>query len=339
MADAFENIFGQPRVRDFLRASVRGGHVSQAYLFCGPAGSNKTAAAYALAQAYLCPKGAKGPRGGLCGACDACSRIARRKHPDVRYYAPEGAGGYLVEQIREIVSDVSYAPIQAKSKVYILDRVDMLGTAAANAFLKTLEEPPANVMIVLLGRTRESVLPTIVSRCQVVPFRHIPATEAAGIIRQNTGASIETARIAIEACSGSITRACEFLKSNDSLAFRRGVVDAMSRLATADDWDIIELAAGLVRAAKAPLDDVRAALEAELSENADFLAKSAIRQIEARNKRQITAKTSQALHQVFSIASSWLRDVMATCAGAPEFIVNVDVKAQIEMAAARTDEA
>ena len=125
MADAFENIFGQPRVRDFLRASVRGGHVSQAYLFCGPAGSNKTAAAYALAQAYLCPKGAKGPRGGLCGACDACSRIARRKHPDVRYYAPEGAGGYLVEQIREIVSDVSYAPIQAKSKVYILDRVDM----------------------------------------------------------------------------------------------------------------------------------------------------------------------------------------------------------------------
>ncbi len=100
----------------------------------------------------------------------------------------------------------------------------------------------------------------------------------------------------------------------------------MSRLATADDWDIIELAAGLVRAAKAPLDDVRAALEAELSENADFLAKSAIRQIEARNKRQITAKTSQALHQVFSIASSWLRDVMATCAGTPEFIVNVDVR-------------
>ena len=65
----------------------------------------------------------------------------------MRFYAPEGAGGYLVEQIREIVSDVSYAPIQAKSKVYILDRVDMLGTAAANAFLKTLEEPPANVTV------------------------------------------------------------------------------------------------------------------------------------------------------------------------------------------------
>ena len=174
MADAFENIFGQPRVRDFLRASVRGGHVSQAYLFCGPAGSNKTAAAYALAQAYLCPKGAKGPRGGLCGACDACSRIARRKHPDVRYYAPEGAGGYLVEQIREIVSDVSYAPIQAKSKVYILDRVDMLGTAAANAFLKTLEEPDGRTVFFLLTARKEALLPTIRSRCAV---RRVNAAE------------------------------------------------------------------------------------------------------------------------------------------------------------------
>lgn len=339
MADAFENILGQPQVRDFLRASVRGGHVSHAYLFCGPAGSNKTLAAYALAQAYLCPKGAKGPRGGACGACDACGRIMRKKHPDVRYYTPEGAGGYLIDQIRDIVADVQLSPIQAQAKVYILDRADLLTTASANAFLKTLEEPPDNVVVVLLARTRESVLPTIVSRCQVVPFRHIPATEAAGIIRQNTGASLDLARIAIEACGGSITRACEFLKSNERLDFRRRVVDALARLDHADDWDIVGMAADLVSAAKAPLDDVRAKLEAEIAENADFLAKSAIRQIEARNKRQITAKTLQSLHQLFCIAESWLRDVAAVCSGAPELVINVDVRAQIEAAAARTDEA
>lgn len=339
VADAFENILGQPQVRDFLRASVRGGHVSHAYLFCGPAGSNKTLAAYALAQAYLCPKGATGPRGGACGACDACGRIMRKKHPDVRYFAPEGAGGYLIDQVRDIVSDVSYAPIQAQAKVYILDRADLLTTSSANAFLKTLEEPPDNVVIILLARTRESVLPTIVSRCQVVPFRHIPATEAAGIIRQNTGASLDLARIAIEACGGSITRACEFLKSNERLDFRRRVVDALSRLDRADDWDVVGMAADLVGAAKAPLDDVRAKLEAEIAENADFLAKSAIRQIEARNKRQITAKTLQSLHQLFCIAESWLRDVAVVCAGTPELVINVDVRAQIEAAAARTDEA
>ena len=78
-----------------------------------------------------------------------------------------------------LFSDVSLAPIRAKSKVYILDRVDLLGTQAANAFLKTLEEPVPGVVFVLLGRTREGVLPTIVSRCHVVPFRHIPAREVA----------------------------------------------------------------------------------------------------------------------------------------------------------------
>ena len=194
MADAFENILGQPKVREFLRASVVSERVTQAYLFVGPAGSNKTQAAYALAQALLCPKGPRGPRGGSCGACDRCGRILRRKHPDVRYFAPAGANGYLVEQVREIVADTALSPIQADKKIYILDRVDQLGASAANAFLKTLEEPADDVVMILLGRTRESVLPTIVSRCQVVPFRHIPASEAAGIVAQNTGAQ-KTERI------------------------------------------------------------------------------------------------------------------------------------------------
>ena len=216
MADAFENILGQPKVREFLRASVVSERVTQAYLFVGPAGSNKTQAAYALAQALLCPKGPRGPRGGSCGACDRCGRILRRKHPDVRYFAPAGANGYLVEQVREIVADTALSPIQADKKIYILDRVDQLGASAANAFLKTLEEPADDVVMILLGRTRESVLPTIVSRCQVVPFRHIPASEAAGIVAQNTGADPAQARQAIEACGGSITSAVAFLRAPGS---------------------------------------------------------------------------------------------------------------------------
>lgn len=341
MPDAFENILGQPQVRAFLRTSVRSSHVTHAYLFCGPAGSNKTTAAYALAQAIICPKGPDGPRGGMCGACDACGRIARRKHPDVRYYAPAGASGYLVEQIREIIADVALAPIQAKRKVYILDRVDLLGTAAANAFLKTLEEPPDDVVLVLLGRTRESVLPTIVSRCQVVTFRHIPASEAAGIIRQNTGAPLDQARQAIEACGGSITGAVEFLRApgNERLAYRSEVLATMASLARADDWDVICYARTLVEKSKAPLDEVRAAQEAELAENADFLAKSAIRQIEARNKRQLSAKTAEYLRQTTAIIGSWLRDVLAVCAGTPELVINTDVREAIDEAARATDEA
>lgn len=339
MSDAFENILGQPKVRDFLRTTVAHDRVSHAYLFTGPAGSNKTLAAYAFAQGILCPKGPTGPRGGNCGACDVCRRVMRRKHPDVRYFAPEGAGGYLVEQIRDLVADAALAPIQAKRKVYILDRVDLLGIQAANAFLKTLEEPPSDVVLILLGRTRESVLPTIVSRCQVVPFRTIPASEAAGIIVQNSGATREQARVALEACSGSITRAVEFLKSNERLAFRTRVLEILDCLYEADDWDMIGFAAELVVQVKAPLDVVRAEFEQELSEHADFLAKSAIRQIEARNKRALTAKSLESLRQLTSIVRSWLRDVLAVCAETPDLVINADARDAIARCAARTNEA
>lgn len=332
MADVFEGIFGQSQVREFLRATIAGGKVSHAYLFTGPAGSNKTMAAYAFAQAVLCDE--KG-----CQECDCCKRVMRRKHPDVKYFAPEGAGGYLVEQVRDIVSDTSLAPIQASRKVYILDRVDLLGVQAANAFLKTLEEPPGDVVLILLGRTRESVLPTIVSRCQVVPFRHIPASEAAGILVQNSGASLMAANIAIQACGGSITKALEFLRSNERMMFRARVVEIMGSLELADDWDVLTYAQDLVIRAKAPLDIMRAQQEEELAESADFLAKSAIRQIEARNKRMLTATTLESLRQTISIMRSWLRDIMMVCAGCSDLVINEDVRSSIEDAARLTDEA
>ena len=332
MADVFDQVYGQPQVRDFLRASVAGDHVTHAYLFCGPAGSNKTQAAYSLAAALLCENGG-------CNACDTCARVARRTHPDVRYFAPEGAGGYLVEQVREIVADTSLAPIQASRKIYIMDRVDLLNSAAANAFLKTLEEPPEDVVLILLGRTRESVLSTIVSRCSVVPFRHIPASEAASILSQKTGATHELSRIAIEACGGSITSAVDFLKSNARLALRAQVLDTLFRLGTCDSWDVVNMAADLVVAAKAPLDSVRAAQEAELAANADFLAKSAIRQIEARNKRALSAQSLATFRQFTAITASVLRDVLVVCAQTPELVINADVRGQIEEMAQVTDEA
>ena len=230
----FEDVVGQEHIERTIKNAIEQDKVSHAYLFTGPAGSNKTMAAYAFAQAVLCPKGASGPRGGNCGACDACRRIMRKKHPDVRYFAPEGAGGYLVEQIRDIVADTSMAPIQAHKKVYILDRVDLLGVQAANAFLKTLEEPPSDVVLILLARTRESVLPTILSRCQVVPFRTIPASEAAGIIVQNTGASREQARMAVvrarEAGFANLSLDLMFGLPNQTLTGWRATLENVLRL-------------------------------------------------------------------------------------------------------------
>ncbi len=317
MADVFEGILGQPQVREFLRSTIEHDRVSHAYLFTGPAGSNKTAAAYAFAQAIICAK--KG-----CGACDECRRVKRRNHPDVRYYAPAGAHGYLVEQVREIVTDASMAPIRAQHKVYILDRVDQLGVQAANAFLKTLEEPEGPITFILLGRTREGVLPTLVSRCQVVPFRHIPASEAAGILSQNTGVSAERARIAIEACDGSLTKAIAFASSSERMSFRSRIMEVLRLLPQSDERDVLEYAQDLLERAKAPLDEVRTAQAEELADSQDFLAASALKQLEARNKRALSAATVQSLGQMTSIIRSWLRDVLMVVSGAPERVVNVD---------------
>lgn len=326
MSDIFDGIFGQPRVREFLRASIASGRVSHAYLFTGPAGSNKTAAAYAFAQAILCKDHG-------CRTCDDCRRIERRKHPDVHFYTPEGAQGYLIEQIREIVSGVSLAPIRATGKVYILDRVDLLGVSAANAFLKTLEEPVEGVTFILLGRTREAVLPTIVSRCQVVPFRHIPAREAAGILSQKTGVTPEQARIAIEACNGSITRAMTFAKNAERAEFRARIMEVLSNLPLSDERDVLEYAAELIERAKAPLDNVRTQQSEELAESADFLTKTALKQIELRHKRSLSMATRESLNQTTSIIRSWLRDVLMIASGTPDLVVNIDQREVLQRVA------
>ncbi len=328
MSDVFDGIFGQPRVREFFRASIASGRVSHAYLFTGPAGSNKTAAAYAFAQALLCKDHG-------CRTCDDCRRIERRKHPDVHFYAPEGAQGYLIEQIREIVSGVSLAPIRAKGKIYILDRVDLLGVSAANAFLKTLEEPVEGVTFILLGRTREAVLPTIVSRCQVVPFRHIPAREAAGILSQKTGVTPIQARIAIEACNGSITRAMVFAKSAERAEFRARIMEVLGNLPLSDERDVLEYAAELIERAKAPLDNVRTQQSEELAESADFLTKSALKQIELRHKRALSMATRESLNQTTSIIRSWLRDILMIASGTPDLVVNKDQQEVLERMAQR----
>ena len=143
------------------------------------------------------------------------------------------------------------------------------------------------------------------------------------------------AAVALAACDGSISRAIEFAKSTERFAFRQRVLDVMESLPLADDLDIIQYASELLDAAKAPLDLVRASQERDLAASSEFLAKSAIRQIEARNKRALTARTTESLRQTTAIMRSWLRDVLAATAGAGATIVNEDRRAGIEAAALR----
>ena len=217
----------QQRVRDFLTNAVASGRASHAYLFLGAPGAGKLDAAWALAQAFLCEQDG-------CGSCDSCVRVARHTHPDVHYYTPESATGYLIAQTRELLDDVPLAPIRAKAKVYIIDRAEQLRANTANALLKTLEEPPEGVMFILLGTSADVMLPTIVSRCQCVPFRLVSPTVAAQAVSRATGQDPARCRMAV-AVAGSPTRGIEFLKSAERQDARRQMVRAIDSLIAADE--------------------------------------------------------------------------------------------------------
>lgn len=306
----------QPRVREFLARAVASGRASHAYLFVGAPGSGKLDAAWALAQALLCENGG-------CGACDACVRVARHTHPDVHHLAPESATGYLIAQIRDLLDDVALAPIRAQRKVYIIERAEQLRANSANALLKTLEEPPAGVTFILLGTAQDTILPTIVSRCQCVPFRTISPVVAAHDVERATGLPLARCRMAV-AVAGSPARAEAFLKSADRQETRRVMLRALDALPRADEADILAAAKELLAAVRAPLAEVKSTQQAVLDQNADYLSRGALKQLEDRHKRELNARERSGIMEVLAAARSLLRDVLATQELTGADVVNED---------------
>ena len=312
----------QDRVRAFLSRAVQTGRASHAYLFLGAPGSGKLDAAWALAQALLCAHDG-------CGACDDCIRVARHTHPDVHVFAPESATGYLIAQTRELLEDVALAPIRARAKVYIIDRAEQMHANTANALLKTLEEPPAGVTFILLGTSADTILPTIVSRCQCVPFRMVAPHEAAEAVARATGLPLPRCLMAVSV-AGSPARACAFLKSADRQEARRQVLRAVDALPHADEADILGFAKDLLAAVRAPLAEVKTTQQAVLEQNADYLSRGALKQLEERNKRELSARERSGIMEALSCARSLLRDVLLCVEGVSETPVNEDVPDAVE---------
>ena len=165
----FADVVGQEHIERTLKNAIEQDKVSHAYLFCGPRGTGKTTTARILAKALMCEKG---PTIEPDGTCEECQAIAQGAHPDV--YELDAASRTGVENVREeIISRVSYAPTRGTWKVYIIDEVHMLSTAAFNALLKTIEEPPSHVVFILCTTDPQKVPETILSRCQRFDFHRI----------------------------------------------------------------------------------------------------------------------------------------------------------------------
>ena len=162
--NSFETVVGQRHIIQTLQNAIKQKKMSHAYLFCGPRGTGKTTVAKLLAKAVNCINVEQAP----CNQCEHCLTIQNGTHPDV--IEIDAASNNGVDEIRDLIEKVKYAPLQGKYKVYIVDEVHMLSQGAFNALLKTLEEPPAHVIFILATTEPHKVLPTIISRCQRYDF-------------------------------------------------------------------------------------------------------------------------------------------------------------------------
>lgn len=160
----FDEVYGQKHIVKTLSNAIKENKIAHAYLFCGPRGTGKTSMARLFAKALNCQEGF----GHQCNRCANCLAISEGTHPDV--IEIDAASNRGIDDIRDLINKVKYAPIRGKYKVYIIDEVHMMTSEAFNALLKTLEEPPANVVFILATTEPFKLMPTILPACNDTIF-------------------------------------------------------------------------------------------------------------------------------------------------------------------------
>jgi DNA polymerase-3 subunit gamma/tau len=196
---SFDEVVGQKYILQTLKNAIKENKITHAYLFSGPRGTGKTSMAKLLAKALNCTSDEEKP----CGKCENCLAIANGSHPDV--IEIDAASNNGVNEVRELIDKVKYAPISGKYKVYIIDEVHMMSAAAFNALLKTLEEPPAHVIFILATTEPQKVLPTVLSRCQRFDFGRLSSSD--------------------------LKKRIETVLNSEKIDFEEGVVDLIATLA------------------------------------------------------------------------------------------------------------
>jgi DNA polymerase-3 subunit gamma/tau len=169
----FDSVVGQSHITTTLKNAILNNHLAHAFLFCGPRGVGKTTCARILAKTINCEKPTK--EGEACDKCQSCKSF--NDGASMNYFELDAASNNSVENIRDLVDQVRFVPQTGKYKVYVIDEVHMLSSAAFNAFLKTLEEPPSYAIFILATTEKHKILPTILSRCQIFDFKRITISD------------------------------------------------------------------------------------------------------------------------------------------------------------------
>ncbi len=218
----FKNLLGHEKAKTLLLQAASKNKIGHAYLFRGPDGVGKKRAALTLGAYLNC----KSPlENDACGRCASCRKYNSFNHPDLLIISPDGAA-IKIAQVRALKHQLTFAPLEAKTRVVILEDIHTMRKEAANSLLKTLEEPAPNNLLILTADQAGTVLPTILSRCQIIPFGSLDYNDIAQVLMHQNDVEESQALALASVAEGSIGRA-KFLWQENLLAFRREVVEQL----------------------------------------------------------------------------------------------------------------
>jgi DNA polymerase III subunit delta' len=322
----FQDVVGQDMALSVLTRALAQ-TASHAYIFSGPPGVGKSEAALAFAAGLACPDGG-------CGACGTCRRVQEGLHPDVELITPEGSR-ILVDQIREINSHVAYRPFEARAKVYVLFEAETMNQEAANAFLRTLEEPPPHVHFLLVTDAVEKMLPTIVSRCQQVPFSRTPTPLIESHLIKRLGVEPGDAEVFARVAQGNLEYARELASSADARERRRRLLQWAGEAAGASLWQtetaLDEILQSVEQRADAQVAGMEEKRDKALEWAGDARTKAWInKQHEQRVRRERRRAVAEGLGELTRLSAGWYRDLALVSLGADQAVLNRDYLQALE---------
>jgi DNA polymerase III delta' subunit len=336
----FDEVLGQERVKTLFERAVRDDELSHAYLLAGPEGLAKTAFARELAVAMVCS----------CGgcACAECERARRGAHPDLQVIEREGE---LIrfEQVEPLVTELSLRPFVAGRRVWVIPEIEYLHPAAAARLLKSIEEPPAYAYFLLVTDRPDRVLPTIVSRCQVVEFRPLRDEQIAGYLREQYGIDGPAGEAVTRLAGGSVERAARLAEDARTDHRRAKYLDDVARRLTPagprtpakggqDFFDVLSAHLDTIKTDVAErLAQREAEIERRFGETKD--ADWQIKRVRALARREEARLRRLAAVDALETVASWVRDLWVVACGASDVLWNSDrSQALLENGAVATPE-
>ncbi|MHB1389630.1 MAG: DNA polymerase III subunit [Thermoleophilia bacterium] len=317
----FDDLIGQPHAARFLAAIINQDQPSHAYLFLGPRGAGKLGAARRLAAALCCEQGG-------CGVCPSCVKALRDAHPDIQVVSPTGSF-IQIEQVREVNGSLSLRPFESRARVFIFQDAESFNAASANAFLKSLEEPPSFVYFILLATSEDRLLATLVSRCQPVRFNAVPVAEIEAHLLANCQARPAEARAYALIVAGNLDLAVELCRDEAMAQRRRHYIQIGDNLCKgAWEGGAAAMAAQITSAAE---EKAQAAFESGPGPDIpDGFITAPKKRREEDARRQGAQARRRELNFALDVMESWFRDLLVMGAGAGDAVLNKDYELELE---------